>query len=71
MKTATMYRWEYFYAMGNNCRLHGMTSHEAQEVIDACLCWANDAENFWTGFMYGRDDAIASLPSIDSIDKTN
>ena len=62
-----MYRWEYFHAMGNNCRLHGMASHEAQSVIDATPCFANDANCFWTGFMYGRDDCIVSLPSIDNV----
>lgn len=53
--------------MGNNCRLHGMASHEAQAVIDAIDCWANDAECFWTGYMYGRDEAIVSLPAITNV----
>jgi hypothetical protein len=69
MKTLVfqMYRWEYFHAMGNNCRLHGMSSHDAQSVIEATPRFANDTENFWTGFMYGRDDCIVSLPSIDNV----
>ena len=53
--------------MGNNCRLHGMSSHDAQAVIEATPRFANDTENFWTGFMYGRDDCIVSLPSIDNV----
>jgi hypothetical protein len=66
--TCKMIRWEYFYAMGNNCRLHGMATHEAQTVLDQVGMWANDAENFWTGFMYGRDNNVVSLPSINSVD---
>lgn len=69
MSTLKMYRWEYFHAMGNNCRLHGMSSHDAQTVIDkaAGAGFFNDFENFWTGFLYGRSDQIASLPNKDSV----
>jgi hypothetical protein len=60
-------RWEYFYAMGNNCRLHGMNANQAETVIEQSAGFANDFEDFWTGYLNGRSDEIVALPSIDNV----
>ena len=62
-----MYRWEYFYAMGNNCRLHGMTANQAETVIEQSAGFANDFEDFWTGYLNGSSDEIAALPSKENL----
>jgi hypothetical protein len=66
-ETPKMFRWQYFTTMGNNCRLQGMSQEEAQEVIDAVSRSPIDGDNFWNGFLYGRDELVESLPSLSEL----
>jgi len=59
--TPTMFRWQYFNLMGNNCRLLGLSQNEAQEVINAASRSPGDGDNFWHGFLYGREEIIQEL----------
>jgi hypothetical protein len=61
-ETPTMFRWQYFTIMGNNCRLQGMSQEEAQEVINCASESPGDGDNFWTGYHYGKQDFIEVLP---------
>ena len=56
----TMFRWQYFTMIGNNCR--GQTQEDAQSVIDNCAAGPQDEDQFWTAYNHGRGDSIC-LPA--------
>lgn len=50
-----------FTALGNNCRLHGMTQSQAQKVIDRCTFNVEESDLFWEAFFYGTSTEIVSV----------
>jgi hypothetical protein len=62
VETPKMFRWQYFITMGNNCRLKGMSQSQAQEIIDLEAEQTDDGDNFWHGFLDGREEEIQQLP---------
>ena len=66
-ETPKMPRWQYFQAMGNNCRVHGMRQKEAEIAVESALPNPEDYEHFWTGYQYGKSDDVQALPSRSEI----
>jgi hypothetical protein len=66
-ETPKMPRWQYFSAMGNNCRVNGMNLKEAEIAVESALPNREDYEYFWTGYQYGKSDEVQALPSRSEI----
>jgi len=62
-----MPRWEYFHAMGNNCRVHGLNYRDAERAVESALPGPDDYEHFWNGYHYGRVDEVQALTSRSEI----
>lgn len=61
----TIPRWHYFQTMGNNCRVTGLLTAEAEKLIDSRAQRMEDRNNFWFGFRKGTVNEFVPLPSLE------
>lgn len=58
-------RWLHFQTVGNNTRLLGKHSIEAQKIIDTIGESIEDHNNFWHGYHRGKNTEIIDINSKD------
>lgn len=57
-------RSDYFQTLGNNARLTGKDSKEAEKLISTIGQKIEDFNNFWYGFHRGKNTEVKTLPDI-------